>query len=144
MTWVNRMKSGLRRMGDWITGHDVDVTDQPPAELLQDRPTVRPAIDVLESNDEILVVADTPGAFPGATYVHVDGGRLTVLARAHRAADGHLLLGGVTEADWHFDLALPDVVDPDAIHAAVRDGVLSLHLPKRPRPEPRRIAVTTS
>ena len=105
---VNRMKSGLQRMGDWITGHDVDVASGPPeAELLDSRATARPLVDVLESDQELMLVADVPGAHSDTTAVHVDGRRLTILARVSNVADAHLLLGGVSDADWFVDFALP-------------------------------------
>ena len=140
---VNRVRSGLRRVGDWVTGRDVEVaTGPPPSEHLVSRDAARPLVDVLESDDELVLRADVPGAHPDSTQVHVDGGRLTVFARAGRHAEGRLLFGRGTATDWRADFAIPEIVDADRIDAALRDGVLTIRMGKRPAAAPRRVAVT--
>ena len=125
-TWMNRVKSSLRRMGDWVTGHDVAVANQAPEpELLENRPTARPPIDVLESADDLMLVADVPGTVPGTARVFVDGDCLTIHGSVPTSHDGHLLLGGVANADWYAQLTLPPHVDTDNIHASLREGVLT-------------------
>ncbi len=145
MTWMQRMKSGLRRVGDWVTGHDVTVTGPTPnAELLADRPTARPAADVLENEHEVMLVLDVPGADPASTEVQVDGPRLTVMARVAPPPSGMLLGGRGLEADWYAAFWLGDDVESDQVHAALRDGVLTVWLPKRARPRARHIEVHAS
>ena len=128
---MSRMKSSLRRVGDWITGHDVDVAAGPLSSgaARQAVPPRRPRIDVLESEHELMLVADVPGAHPDATRVHVDGGRLTILARVPNVANAHVLSSSASDADWYVDFALPNVVDADSVHAVLRDGVLTVRLP---------------
>jgi HSP20 family protein len=41
-------------------------------------------------------------------------------------------------------ITLPETVDPDAIDAELKDGVLRLHLAKRPELQPKKIQVKTS
>ena len=144
-TLVNRMKSGLRRMGDWITGHDVDVVAEAPAvSPLNSQSTARPLIDVFESDDELMVVADVPGAHPESTHVHVDGDRLTVLAKVPSLADAHLLVGGASAVDWYAEFAIPERIDSDRVYASLRQGVLTVHLALRARDKPHRVPVTSA
>ena len=40
--------------------------------------------------------------------------------------------------------SLPDGIDAKNIHADLRDGVLTMHVPRRPEAQPQKIAVKTS
>jgi len=140
--WMQRMKSGLRRMGEWISGHDVPVADEPlEAELVHSRRTRRPAVDVYESQDELLLVADVPGSRPDTTRVGVSGGQLSILARTEAVPDHRQLFGNDADADWHVAFDMPKDVDGGRSEASHRDGVLTVRLPKLPRPAPHRIPV---
>lgn len=131
--WMDRMKNGLRRVGDFIGGHDHDVAIQsPPPELLDGRDTVRPRCDVWESDREIVVVADVPGACPDTTAVSCDDGELVLAARSDVAET------------YHARFTIPRDVDAAAVRASLRDGVLEVRLPKRPRSPARRIPVVAS
>jgi HSP20 family protein len=41
-------------------------------------------------------------------------------------------------------IALPEAVDTDAVQADLKDGVVSITLPKSPEAKPRKIALTTT
>lgn len=141
---MSRVRTGLRRVGDWMTGRDVEVASGPPqAEWLSSRPAARPLVDVLESDDELLLRADVPGAHNDSTHVHLDGGRLTLVAQVADGDEGHLLLGRGGGVDWRAEFALPDIVDPNGVDASLRDGVLTVRMHKRAMPAPRRIAITS-
>lgn len=140
---IQRMKTRLRRVGDLLSGRDVHVEGAAP-ERLDARATARPLLDVFESDDELLLAADVPGAIPDSTHLYVQEGRLTLLARIARPSDGHRLLGGASDRDWYAELRLPDIVDAERVHAALEAGVIEVHLPKRARPEARRVRVASA
>src|SRR5947208_1666531 len=50
---------------------------------------VSPPVDIYEDEQGLVVVADLPGAEPGALDVRVDRGILTIQARAAHQAPGH-------------------------------------------------------
>ncbi len=139
--WMDRMKHGLRRVGDWISGNDQEVAIDPqPPELLDGRPSLRPRCDVWESPDEIMVVADVPGARPDTTALSCYDGRLTVVARPDVDPLPPLAGDAFGEAyQARFDL--PREVDERRVRATLRDGVLTIRLPKHPRPAARRIPI---
>ncbi len=89
----------------------------------------RPALDVLDSDQGMLLVLDVPGVTPEALDVEVEGKQLQV--RAPRG-DG---------SGFRRDLQLPDDVDADGIEAKLSDGVLRLTLPRRAEAVRRRIEV---
>lgn len=83
-----------------------------------------PAIDVFESSDEVLVVADVPGASADELRVRVDHEILTI------------------EADrYERELRLPSGIDATKIVAETKHGTLLLHLPKAEAAKARTIPV---
>jgi len=78
-SWLERVKHQWRRAGEWLAGRDVDVTGGAP-ELLEERTTAKPAVDILESDREVMFLADVPGAVLDTVTVHHDGGRLAIHA----------------------------------------------------------------
>ena len=96
----------------------------------------RPAIDLYETPDALIVKALVPGAKPDDIHVSLEHTTLTI-----RGTYGYTLPEDEeTEATWHFreavsgefteTLTLPAVVDPDAVTATVEQGVLTLKMPK--------------
>jgi HSP20 family protein len=92
--------------------------------------TVTPRVDVLETNDELFVLADFPGVEPGDLDIRFENGELTVHGR--RA-------GGT--ASYFRNFRVTEQIAADKIEAELKQGVLTLRLPKVEAIKPRRIAV---
>jgi HSP20 family molecular chaperone IbpA len=99
------------------------------AEPVDERPAVAPAVDIFENDDEYLIVADVPSVTSDSVRLNLDEDQLTL--RARRADD----------TDFKRSFYLPDGVDFANAAADLKDGVLSVHLPKAAAVKPRRIAV---
>jgi HSP20 family protein len=104
--------------------------------------TVTPRADVLETDDEFLLLADMPGVTPDGVDIRFENGELTLHGR--RAADH----GGRDRAVWEYEVTnyfrtvrLTEHIAADRIEAGMKNGVLTLHLPKAEAVKPRRIAV---
>jgi len=104
--------------------------------------TVTPRVDVLETDDEFVLLADMPGVTPENLDVRFENGELTLHGR--RPADHP----GRTRAVWEYEVTnyfrtfrLTDHISADRIEAELRNGVLTLRLPKAEAVKPRRIAV---
>ena len=103
-----------------------------------------PAVDIYEEKDAILVKAELAGMKPEDVHVHVENGVLTIrgerkLEREHKAEGYHRIersYGSFTRS-----FSLPNTVNGDAVEAEMSDGVLSVRIPKKAAPEPKRIAV---
>lgn len=114
-----------------------------PTEQVADRPVVRPAVDVFENQDEILLVADLPGVTSESLSIDLEDDRLTIHGRrvGQRGEDARVLMGMATDWDFRRVFTVPDAVDVEKIEANLEDGVLTLHLPRHERTKPRRIQV---
>jgi HSP20 family molecular chaperone IbpA len=106
------------------------------------RPRMAPPCDVYESDDEILVLADIPGATSDALDIKLDDGVLTLRAqRTLDATTGKRIGSEILDYDYQRRFALPAGIDANRIAAKLKDGVLSLHLPKSDALRPRQIEV---
>lgn len=95
---------------------------------------IRPAVDILESNDGLKLVFEVPGANSNTVDVEVDNGILSV------KADSVITKGGYP-VRFARAFQLSDAVDIEGITAKTCDGLLTLNLPKSVRAAVHKIAV---
>jgi HSP20 family molecular chaperone IbpA len=110
------------------------------------RPTVTPAVDIVEDSHGITVWADLPGVPREKLDVKVHDARLTIEAEAELP-----VLGAVRV--HHAELRAPrfaraftvsDDFDTTKIDANLSNGVLKLTIPRREQARPRRVEVRAS
>ena len=101
--------------------------------------TLVPAVDVYENADEILILADMPGAVGSAVEVTLEKDEIAISAPRKTAA-GESPETGET---YRRVFRVPKEIDPGGIVAELRQGVLELHLPKSAAAKPRVITVKT-
>ncbi len=107
-----------------------------------DRPVVSPRVDVFESDADILLLADVPGAAEGGVRLTWERGQLTLEAPSELGeAPGTLLAAEFGDVLYRRSFVLPKGIDADAISAELSSGVLRIRLPKLPAAQPRRIKV---
>jgi HSP20 family protein len=119
-------------------------TGAPSAEQLDRRPVVAPPVDIYENRDELLVVADVPGARTDGITVRLDKNELYLHARREDAPAGDAVRGGVRAADYTRTFVVPRGIDAEKISAQLNGGVLRIHLPKSDAVKPRKIEVRAS
>jgi HSP20 family protein len=102
-----------------------------------------PAVDLCETADAFIVTAELPGLTREQVRIEVADGRLAIHGRRdarvpceqyHQVERGH--------GEFARTFALPPTVDPDKISADLRNGVLTIIVPKFPEKGPRRVDVT--
>jgi HSP20 family protein len=92
-----------------------------------------PRVDVLETENEYLVLADMPGTMPEEVDVRFEQGELSVHGRRGTRKENF--------ATYHRTFAVADTVAADNISADLKAGVLTIRLPKVEVVKPRKIAV---
>ena len=112
----------------------------------RDSVPVSPAVDVFEDAGGITLLADMPGVAKDRLDVKIDGDTLLV--------EGQVELEGLSEmrALWaevnvprfRRTFTLSRELDASRIEANLKDGVLTLRVPKQAHAQPRRIEVSTS
>lgn len=107
-----------------------------------ERPVLSPRVDILESETEIVLCADLPGADEDAVRLSIE--RDTMLLEAATrlpAAEGEPLAVEFGDVLYRRAFLIPKTVDPDGISAELRNGVLRVRMPKNAQPRARRIEV---
>lgn len=100
-----------------------------------------PAVDVYENKDEILVIADMPGARNESVNVQLDKDELTISAAREGGPEGKLLKGARRDGEYRRTFVIPPGVNPEQISAEMSAGVLTVRLPKTAEMKPRTIPV---
>ena len=104
----------------------------------------RPNVDIVEQADELLVLADVPGAKSEAIDVDFEDGMLEIRAPVAipERKNGACLTHEYGIGDYYRSFRVTEAIDAAKISAEYADGVLTLHLPKAEAIKPRKIAVS--
>jgi HSP20 family protein len=104
--------------------------------------TFTPRIDILETENELLLFADLPGVEQDNVDVRFENGELTLRARrTSPEADRTPLAFEYETGDYFRAFRITEQVDAEKIWADLKNGVLTLHLPKVEAVKPRKITV---
>jgi len=103
----------------------------------------RPNVDILENEDELIMVADVPGADGKSIDIHFEDGALSLLAKVspRQREDVEYLVREYGIGDYYRTFQVSESIDASKISAEYADGVLTLHLPKTEAVKPRKINV---
>jgi HSP20 family molecular chaperone IbpA len=103
----------------------------------------QPAVDIFETAEELLVLADMPGVTPEGLDVRLEGDVLTIDGRPKPEEYEGLkpLHVEYNVGGFHRRFTIGETIDRDGIKAEIRNGVLRLRLPKAERARARRIEV---
>lgn len=133
--------AGLRKEMDQVFGEFFGRT---PFTMAATEAMWSPLVDMHETKDSFLLMAELPGVKQGDIQVSVEGDTLTLKGERKRETE-------VKEDQYHriersygrFErsILLPSVVDPNQVKATYRDGVLEIQLPKKEEVKPKEIKV---
>ena len=102
---------------------------------------VAPPVDIYETPDGLVVLADVPGVAKEALEVRVDHNVLTIRGQVRRGIPGEVTDREYDLSNFFRQFELSDKVDQSQITADLKSGVLTLHLPKAEEAKPRQIEV---
>ncbi len=105
---------------------------------------LRPAVDIYEDDKGITLLADLPGVSRDRLDVQVDGNTLAIEGEAaiDTPANMEALYADVGATRFRRSFTLSNELEMDRISAELKDGVLTLHLPKRAELQPRKIEIS--
>ena len=133
------------------TGESKEIQVKPKQELAtgaeQTRPGLvfTPSVDIFETEEEIILLADMPGVSSDSIAVDLRENTLTFTGEAASEAgeDEEAILSEYETGQYYRQFTLSSVIDQDKIDANLTDGVLRLSLPKVEKATPRTIEVRT-
>ncbi|MDX6647325.1 MAG: hypothetical protein QOK40_3052 [Miltoncostaeaceae bacterium] len=96
--------------------------------------TERPPMSAREDGDTYVLTLDMPGVTTDGVDIEVAESTIRISAERGREGDA-------THVRYERTLTLPEHADTDRIEAEMRDGVLTLRIPRRQQATPKRIPV---
>ena len=114
-----------------------------PAASTQDSRFIVPRVDVIEDENGITLLADLPGVPRDRLELKVDGDTLQVEGAVATPMPPQLqsVYAEVRVPRYRRTFTLSRELDPSRIDANLKDGVLTLRIPKQESAKPRRIEV---
>src|SRR5262245_5917369 len=101
-------------------------------------------VDIYDREEEIVLMADLPGVPPNGVEINLDRGNLSIRGRAAgRPQNGERVVQEYRVGDYLRSFTVSEEIDPSGISAELKNGVLTLHLPKAEERKPRKIPVRT-
>lgn len=115
------------------------------AELMVEPGTaIQPDVDIIEEPQGLILYLDLPGVATGATSVEVDeNGILTMRAKnTFEEPEGELAIQGQIR-DYYRAFQLGQEFERTRITASLKDGLLSINIPRKEDAMPKRIEIKT-
>ena len=103
-----------------------------------------PAVDIFETEHELVVKADLPDVPEKDIDVRVENNTLSIRGERKFEKDvneENYLRVERAYGSFTRSFSLPNTVSPDAIRAEYNNGVLTVHLPKREESKPKQIKI---
>ncbi|HKL24737.1 MAG TPA: Hsp20/alpha crystallin family protein [Desulfuromonadales bacterium] len=102
---------------------------------------VAPPVDIFETDDGLTLLADVPGLDEDTLQINVDKGVLTLEGKAPMESADRLYREFSMAGYWR-QFQIPDSFDTGQAKAEMKNGVLTLHLPKAEAAKPKRIEIS--
>ena len=114
-----------------------------PAEQTMPGIVFTPAVDIFETDKEIILLADIPGVEAKNLSIDLRDDTLTFTGMIEpiESPDEEDILIEYEVGTYYRQFTLSEVIDQSRIDAQLNDGVLRLHLPKVEKATPRQITV---
>ncbi|HDQ04562.1 MAG TPA: Hsp20/alpha crystallin family protein [Deltaproteobacteria bacterium] len=112
-------------------------------ERIRNVKTFVPRVDIYETAESIILIADMPGVDEKAVDVELEKNVLSISGRVENGKlKNHTLVYSEYETgDYEREFAISDEIDREKINATVKNGVLRLELPKAENVKPKKIAI---
>lgn len=119
---------------------------QAQAQSRQTEHAIAPPADICEDADGISILLDMPGVVKDRLTVKADRSGLVVEgdAAVDMPEGMEAAYAEIRSARYRRNFALTSELDTDAIQASIKDGVLSIRIPKRAELKPRQIEIQTA
>lgn len=135
-TGIDQLQRSINRLFDfdWDLDRDLDLFGGVSG----------PSVDLMEDNDTYIVRCDLPGVEKDNLDISVSGNALTIKGEKQDSSehkDGRYYRRESWSGAFQRTITVPETVDPNAINAEMKNGVLTLTLPKKEDVKPRQISV---
>jgi len=132
---VNSLQEQFSRLFD---------TSFPGRSSESDLTTWAPAVDIQETENELMLKADLPGIEEKDIDVRIENNTLTI--RGERKFEKQVNEDNYLRVDRSYgsfsrSFSLPNTINTEAINAEYKNGVLTVQMPKRAESKPKQVKV---
>jgi HSP20 family protein len=129
----------MRNLMRWDPFRDMEFPELQSAYL--------PSFDIKETAKGYVFIADLPGVKQEDLDINLTGNRLTITGKreSEERKDGENFFATERSfGNFSRTFSLPEGVDPNAVSAEMKNGVLTLTVPKVPEIQPKKITIQAS
>ena len=102
---------------------------------------IRPAVNIIETEEGLILTTDIPGATKESLDVNVEKGILTISALTSHTMPGQPVYQEFELANYYRQFSIPESLDHEKARADFTNGILTLTVPKAEAAKPKRIEV---
>lgn len=124
-----------------LTERNEERNVQPREETRSNERYIRPAVNIIETEEGLVLTADIPGAAKETLDVNVEKGILTISAPVSHEMSGTTAYREFELASYYRQFSIPESLDHEKAKAEYVNGILTLRVPKAEAAKPKRIAV---
>ncbi len=107
----------------------------------EDARYVTPPVDIIEYADKLVMHADVPGASKDSVKINVENNVLTLEANPVMEDSNEAIYREYQLANFYRQFEFSEQIDAEKISADLKNGVLTVHLPKVEKVKPRQVLV---
>jgi HSP20 family protein len=115
---------------------------QSPQEFTREGPFFTPDVDIQETEEQLTLIADIPGVKKENVDIDLNENTLTINAQVEKTGlPGTALYKEYDYGDYKRSFTVSNIIDQSKISAELKNGVLTVVLPKAETAKPRKIEI---
>jgi len=127
---------------DTLTKRNNENSAQAREETRSNEHFIRPAVNIIETEEGLVLTADVPGAAKESLDVNVEKGILTINAPVeHKIQGTQTYREFELTGSYYRQFTIPESLDHEKAKAEYVNGILTLRVPKAQAAKPKRIDV---
>lgn len=100
-----------------------------------------PAVDIFESDETLTLLADMPGVDKDGLEINLEKGVLTINGEVKLESRGKAVLREFSPSNYYRQFKLSEHIDAEKSTAELKNGVLTLQIPKAESAKPKKIEI---
>jgi len=114
----------------------------PVAEATREGTSFTPRVDIFETDADLFLFADMPGALPHEIDLRYEQGELVLHGKVPpQPRDGRVVFGEYEVGDFYRVFQVHESIDASKIEADFKNGVLKVRLPKQASALPKKVPI---
>lgn len=124
-----------------LSAQNTDKTVQAREETRSSEKYIKPAVNIIETEEGLTLTADIPGASKDSLDISVEKGILTINAPVIYTLPGQAVYSEFELSSYYRQFSIPETLDQQKAIADLTNGILTLRIPKVEIAKPRKIEV---